>query len=138
MLHKLPRGGGERPARQARQPDGALGGRLQLQDLTPCAGGTLLEHQLGHQGKALPAGYHGDHALVVHNVAAARHMQVILFEIALDVGVHIGLLTDKGPAAQLLGPDNTGAAGLVVGRRKADEPVIVERLKIQIAGAGVG
>ena len=65
-------------------------------------------------------------------------MQVILFEIALDVGVHIGLLTDKGPAAQLLGPDNTGAAGLVVGRRKADEPVIVERLKIQIAGAGVG
>ena len=112
MLHKLPRGGGEHPARQARQPDGALGGRLQLQDLTPCAGGTLLEHQLGHQGKALPAGYHGDHALVVHDVAAARHMQVILFEIALDVGVHIGLLTDKGRPRSSSARTTPGRRGL--------------------------
>ena len=65
-------------------------------------------------------------------------MQVILFKVALDVGIHVGLLADERLAAQLLGPHHAGAARLVVGRRDADEPVIIERLKIQIVGAGVG
>ena len=138
VLHKFPGGGGERCPRQARQPNRALGGRLQLQNLAPRAGRALLEHQLGHQRQSLPAGDHCDHALIIHDVASARHMQVVLFKVALDVGIHVGLLADERLAAQLLGPHHAGAARLVVGRRDADEPVIIERLKIQIVGAGVG
>ena len=40
-------------------------------------------------------------------------MQIILFKIALDVGVHVGLLADERPALQFLGPHAAGAAGLV-------------------------
>ena len=109
-----------------------------MQHLAPRAGRALLEHQLGHQRQTLPAGDHCDHALVIHDVAPARHMQVVLFKVALDVGIHVGLLADERLATQLLGPHHAGAARLVVGRRDADEPVIIERLKIQIVGAGVG
>ena len=59
-------------------------------------------------------------------------------QVVLDVGIHVGLLADERLAAQLLGPHHAGAARLVVGRCDADEPVIIERLKIQIVGAGVG
>ena len=65
-------------------------------------------------------------------------MQIILFKIALDVGVHVGLLADERPALQFLGPHAAGAVGLVVGRGDADQRIIVERLKIQVTRAGIG
>ena len=65
-------------------------------------------------------------------------MQIVLFEITLDIGVHVGLLADKRLTAQFLGPHHAGAAGLVVRRCNADQAVIVQRLKIQVMGAGIG
>ena len=52
-------------------------------------------------------------------------MQVILFKVALDVGIHVGLLADERLAAQFLGADTAGP-GRAVGRGcDADQLVII-------------
>ena len=38
-------------------------------------------------------------------------MQVVLFKVALDIGVDVGLLADEGLALQFLGPDTAERLG---------------------------
>ena len=116
---------GKRPPRQAGQPNAARCSGFQPQHLAAVGVGSGFEHQLRHNGKAAATGHHSDHGLVIHDIAAAVHPQVVGFEVALDIGIHVRQLADERLAAQFLGADAAGP-GRAVGRGcDADQLVII-------------
>lgn len=90
---------GKRPPRQAGQPNAARCGGFQPQHLAAVGVGSGFEHQLRHNGKAAASSHHSDHGLVIHDIAAAIHPQIVGFEVALDIGIHVRQLADERLAA---------------------------------------
>ena len=55
------------------------------------------------------------------------HADVVVFEIALDIGVGIAALADKRLSAQFLGRDMARPPRGKTGRRNADKRVCIQR-----------
>ena len=65
------------------------------------------------------------------------HADVVVLEIALDIGVGIAALADKRLSAQFLGRDMARPPRGKTGRRNADKRVCIQRYKVQLRRTGV-
>ena len=94
-----------------------------------------LENQAGQNADAKAALDHGDGGQVIHHPAAGAHVQAVLGQERLNVRVGGVVLHDERMRAHLLHRDDAGRMRVQTLGHHAHQPVAVERMHLQFAGA---